>query len=248
MRAETGAPDGRRYALPMRNAAVADERLIALYLDMLAAERGAGTNTLAAYRRDLEDFSAYLTEAGRTVARRAPTICAPISASWRERGLRVATRGAPALGDAAALSVPLCRGPAQPTIRPPCSKVPSASAPCRRRSRSPRSIVCCASPATSIAAAPLPCALRAARLACLVETALRHRASGLRTRGVAGFGRAPRCARHRGARQRQQGAARAAQRAGQARHGRLPRAARANAEREDASRNGCSRRSAKAAI
>ncbi|MHB2206915.1 site-specific tyrosine recombinase XerD [Methylobacterium sp. CM6257] len=34
------------------------------YLDMLAAERGAGINTLAAYRRDLDDYLAYLGRAG----------------------------------------------------------------------------------------------------------------------------------------------------------------------------------------
>lgn len=33
---------------------------VADYLDMLAAERGAGANTLAAYRRDLDDYLAYL--------------------------------------------------------------------------------------------------------------------------------------------------------------------------------------------
>jgi integrase/recombinase XerD len=37
-----------------------DRTPIELYLDMLAAERGAAANTLAAYRRDLEDFSADL--------------------------------------------------------------------------------------------------------------------------------------------------------------------------------------------
>src|SRR5262245_44138293 len=47
---------------------MADERLIDLYLDMLAAERGAATNTLDAYRRDLEDFSAKLAEQGETIA------------------------------------------------------------------------------------------------------------------------------------------------------------------------------------
>jgi integrase/recombinase XerD len=36
---------------------VPDARLIDLYLDMLAAERGAARNTLEAYRRDLEDFA-----------------------------------------------------------------------------------------------------------------------------------------------------------------------------------------------
>jgi len=37
-----------------------DAKLIDLFLDMLAAEQGAGDNTLDAYRRDLSDFSAYL--------------------------------------------------------------------------------------------------------------------------------------------------------------------------------------------
>jgi integrase/recombinase XerD len=39
---------------------LADERLIELFLDMLAAERGAATNTLTAYRNDLKDVSAHL--------------------------------------------------------------------------------------------------------------------------------------------------------------------------------------------
>src|SRR3954468_12956226 len=46
-----------------------DERLIDLYLDMLAAERGAAANTLEAYRRDLTDFSADLTEHGSSIAK-----------------------------------------------------------------------------------------------------------------------------------------------------------------------------------
>jgi integrase/recombinase XerD len=45
-----------------------DQNLIGLFLDMLAAERGAGTNTLAAYGRDLADFSAHLGVLGRAVA------------------------------------------------------------------------------------------------------------------------------------------------------------------------------------
>ena len=48
------APDGT--ARPP----VSDARLIDLYLDMLAAERGAARNTLEAYRRDLEDFAGEL--------------------------------------------------------------------------------------------------------------------------------------------------------------------------------------------
>jgi len=45
-----------------------DERLLRLYFDMLAAERGAGANTLAAYRRDLEDLCFYLRGLRRSVA------------------------------------------------------------------------------------------------------------------------------------------------------------------------------------
>ncbi len=45
-----------------------DETLIELYLDMLAAERGAAANTLDAYRRDLNDFSADLSGHGSRIA------------------------------------------------------------------------------------------------------------------------------------------------------------------------------------
>ncbi|MGE0286172.1 MAG: site-specific tyrosine recombinase XerD [Bradyrhizobium sp.] len=44
----------------------ADGKLITLFLDMLAAEQGAGDNTLQAYRRDLTDFSEYLGRTGQT--------------------------------------------------------------------------------------------------------------------------------------------------------------------------------------
>jgi integrase/recombinase XerD len=45
-----------------------DAGLISLFLDMLAAEQGAGDNTLDAYRRDLEDFSEFLARDGRGFA------------------------------------------------------------------------------------------------------------------------------------------------------------------------------------
>jgi integrase/recombinase XerD len=45
-----------------------DQNLIELFLDMLAAERGAGANTLSAYGRDLADFSAHLGARSRLVA------------------------------------------------------------------------------------------------------------------------------------------------------------------------------------
>src|SRR5581483_4067628 len=43
-----------------------DAKLIDLFLDMLAAEQGAGNNTLDAYRRDLADFSGYLAASKRS--------------------------------------------------------------------------------------------------------------------------------------------------------------------------------------
>ncbi|WGD52983.1 site-specific tyrosine recombinase XerD [Bradyrhizobium sp. CB1650] len=43
-----------------------DTKLIGLFLDMLAAEQGAGLNTLDAYRRDLTDVSEFLTGVGHT--------------------------------------------------------------------------------------------------------------------------------------------------------------------------------------
>ncbi len=45
-----------------------DAKLINLFLDMLAAEQGAGPNTLDAYRRDLEDFSGFLVGSGLSFA------------------------------------------------------------------------------------------------------------------------------------------------------------------------------------
>jgi len=52
-------------AHPTRSIGTTD---IELFLDMLAAERGAGPNTLTAYRRDLEDFSDYLVSKKRSIA------------------------------------------------------------------------------------------------------------------------------------------------------------------------------------
>ena len=51
-----------------RRPRASNETLIELFLDMIAAERGASANTLDAYRRDLADFSADLTNAGETIA------------------------------------------------------------------------------------------------------------------------------------------------------------------------------------
>src|SRR3954469_15269853 len=52
----------------MMSSSASDARLSSLFLDMIAAEQGAGTNTLDAYRRDLTDFSEFLAPAGHGFA------------------------------------------------------------------------------------------------------------------------------------------------------------------------------------
>src|SRR5947207_2990902 len=47
----------RRKPASARNS---DTNLIALFLDMLAAEQGSGANTIEAYRHDLDDLSAFV--------------------------------------------------------------------------------------------------------------------------------------------------------------------------------------------
>ena len=51
-----------------RRARSSPQRLTELFLDMLAAERGAGKNTLEAYGRDLDDLAQHLAASGATVA------------------------------------------------------------------------------------------------------------------------------------------------------------------------------------
>src|ERR1700736_4903322 len=52
----------------MRSSKTSDAKLTGLFLDMLAAEQGAGPNTLDAYRRDLTDFSEFLARSGQDFA------------------------------------------------------------------------------------------------------------------------------------------------------------------------------------
>jgi integrase/recombinase XerD len=52
----------------MHSSKTSDATLTGLFLDMLAAEQGAGDNTLDAYRRDLEDFSEFLACTGQGFA------------------------------------------------------------------------------------------------------------------------------------------------------------------------------------
>jgi integrase/recombinase XerD len=81
---ESGKAMGRRPK-------ASDEVLVELFLDMLAAERGAGDNTLAAYRNDLDDLSAHLRAAKRTIADATTDDLREFIASLDERGFKASS-------------------------------------------------------------------------------------------------------------------------------------------------------------
>jgi integrase/recombinase XerD len=65
-----------------------DAKLIDLFLDMLAAEQGAGDNTLDAYRRDLTDFSGFLAAQGQTFAGAETQVLRDYLADLDSRGFK----------------------------------------------------------------------------------------------------------------------------------------------------------------
>jgi integrase/recombinase XerD len=66
-------------------------RLIDLFLDMQAAERGAAANTLAAYRRDLHDFAGGLARRGGALATASGEQVREYLRSLSRRGLSAAS-------------------------------------------------------------------------------------------------------------------------------------------------------------
>ena len=67
------------------------ERLVALFLDMLAAERGASSHTIDAYRRDLGDFAAHLRARGDALDGASADAIRGYLAALTERGLAAAS-------------------------------------------------------------------------------------------------------------------------------------------------------------
>jgi len=65
-----------------------DAKLIHLFLDMLAAEQGAGENTLDAYRRDLTDLSEFLARNGQGFAGAATQALRDYLADLDTRGFK----------------------------------------------------------------------------------------------------------------------------------------------------------------
>jgi integrase/recombinase XerD len=66
-------------------------RHASLFLDMLAAERGASKNTLDAYRRDLDDYLGFLAEAGAQPDSASSATIRGFMASLEERGLKASS-------------------------------------------------------------------------------------------------------------------------------------------------------------
>ncbi len=68
-----------------------DAKLSLLFLDMLAAEQGAGSNTLAAYRRDLEDLSSFLGNRNASFASASTEDLRAFLADLDQRGFKSAS-------------------------------------------------------------------------------------------------------------------------------------------------------------
>ena len=81
-----------------------------LFMDMLASERGASRNTLDAYRRDLEDYLAYLSEIGSAPDQAEASALRGFMAKPRGARPQGVLRGPPAVGGAAVPQVSLRRG------------------------------------------------------------------------------------------------------------------------------------------
>jgi integrase/recombinase XerD len=75
----------------MSTTSASDSKLSGLFLDMLAAEQGAGVNTLDAYRRDLEDFSEFAAGAKSSFATTDTQLLRDYLEDLDERGFKSTT-------------------------------------------------------------------------------------------------------------------------------------------------------------
>ena len=142
-----------------------------LFLDMLAAERGAAKNTLDAYRRDLDDYLAFLAEAGTAPDKAAAATVRGFMASLEERGLKASSAARRLSAVRQFHKFLYAEGYAAGRSDRRRRRRRSAGGRCPRFSPSPRSTACCRSPrrASSSPRPPPAERLRAARMACLLE-------------------------------------------------------------------------------
>ncbi len=220
---------------------------------MIAAEQGAGDNTLDAYRRDLTDFSEFLGRAGQNFT-------GTDTQTLRDYLADLDTRGFKSSSVARRLSAMrhLFRFLLNERIR---SDDPAAILSGPKRGRGLPKVLSISDVDRMLTRAKeLTQAERGLRLAAAARdaavlpagSALRHGLARFRTGGAAALGGAPRRPHDRGARQGQQGTAGAAERGVAAGDGRLPRRDGSAKAREEEKRrpprNGCFPPSAKADI
>ncbi|MHA1553875.1 MAG: tyrosine recombinase [Alphaproteobacteria bacterium] len=74
-----------------RRRVVDDGFLVEAFLEMMSAERGAADNTLAAYRRDLADYTAFLDKCGVSAAGVGAETVRDYVGQFNRRGLAAAT-------------------------------------------------------------------------------------------------------------------------------------------------------------
>lgn len=75
----------------MAAAAKPSQALVELFLDMLAAERGARDNTLAAYRSDLDDFTQNIAARSQSIAKATTDDIRAYLAGLAERGFQASS-------------------------------------------------------------------------------------------------------------------------------------------------------------
>jgi len=80
-----------RQSAKRKTAGEAGRRLTGLFLDMLAAERGAGRNTLEAYARDLDDLADHLAAGGATIAAATTADLRSYLAALAKRGFKASS-------------------------------------------------------------------------------------------------------------------------------------------------------------
>jgi integrase/recombinase XerD len=68
-----------------------DERLVEQFIEMMIAERASATNTVVSYRRDLQDFLAFLKQRGTTLTTATSEIIEQFLSDLKKQGLSART-------------------------------------------------------------------------------------------------------------------------------------------------------------
>src|SRR5215475_12697582 len=119
----------------MEPVAASERQLTALFLDMVAAERGGAANTLEAYSRDLDDLAGHLATRNRTILSATTADLRGYLVALADRGFVAPSR----LRRSGSYTASSSQRDTATMIRQRLSKDPSAVDRCRKCSRSRRS-------------------------------------------------------------------------------------------------------------